>query len=70
MRILRRLALNSYHRLPDEVFDFKGLPNLSRNVMLQIIMSLKTKLIAIKPLTISLFWKMVDQTAYYNLMNF
>ena len=37
------------------------------NVMLQIKMSLKAKLKAIKPLTISL--KMVDQTAYYKLIN-
>ena len=31
-------------------------------------MSLRAKLNAIKPLTISLFWKMVDQTAYYKLV--
>ena len=30
-------------------------------------MSLRAKLNAIKPLTISLFWEMVDQTAYYKL---
>ena len=37
--------------------------------MLQIKMSLKAKLKAIKLLTISLFWNMVDQTTYYKLIN-
>ena len=32
-------------------------------------MSQRAKLNAIKPLTISLFWKMVDQTAYYKLIS-
>ena len=63
-------VLSHFICFPMKFFYVKGWPNWSRNVMLQIKMSLKAKLKAIiKPLTVSLFREMVDQTDYYKLIN-